>query len=304
MQLHLDKESLDVYKALASETRLEILNRLAEKPSTSSELALAMGISKPIISRHIQMLENAHLIKLSKSHASSDNRKKVYTLQVDHAEIVFPKKIYLPYQKKTVEIKLGYFSDFSVHPTCGLLSKDKIIGKFDEPRVFVLNERVDASLLWLTDGYVEYKTPNLLEKNHVPEMLEISMEIASEFPISNNAWQSDITFHVNGVPIGTWLCPGNYADVRGKLTPLWWNEHFSQYGLLKHIRVNRDNTSIDGDMLSETKLEDLHLTDSPFITLRIGTNKNAVHRGGITIFGEFFGNHPQNILMSLYYSQG
>ena len=303
MQLYLDKNSLEVYKALASETRLEILSRLAEHPSTVSELAQSMGISKAILSRHIKMLEDVHLIQLSKSYASSDNRKKVYSLHVDQAEIVFPKKVYLPYKKRTTEIKLGYFSDFSVQPTCGLLSRSKIIGRLDDPRVFVSNERISASLLWLSDGYVEYKIPNMLEADNQPEMLELSLELASEFPISNNVWPSDITFTINGIPLGTWTCPGNFADVRGKLTPAWWDEHYSQYGLLKHIRVNHNNTGIDGDKLSDTTLEDLHLDRSPFITLRIGIEKDAVNKGGLTIFGEYFGNHPQNILMSLYYSE-
>ena len=110
MQLYLGNDSLEVYKALASETRLEILNRLAEQPSTIRELSLEMGISKAILSRHIKMLEDARLIQLSKSHASSDSRKKVYSLHVDRAEIVFPRKVYLPYKKRTTEIKLGYFS--------------------------------------------------------------------------------------------------------------------------------------------------------------------------------------------------
>lgn len=303
MQLYLDNDSLEVYKALASETRLEILNRLAAQPSTVSKLSQEMGISKAILSRHIKMLEDVHLIGLSRSHASSDNRKKVYSLHVDRAEIVFPKKVYLPFKKRTTEIKLGYFSDFSVQPTCGLISRDKIIGKIDDPRSFVSNERIDASLLWLNDGYVEYKIPNMLEAGNTPEMLELSLELASEFPISNNVWPSDITFTINDVELGTWTCPGNFADVRGKLTPLWWDEHYSQYGLLKHIRVNHDNTGIDGDKLSNTRLEDLHLEESPFITLKIGIGKDAVNKGGLTVFGEYFGNHPQNILMSLYYSE-
>lgn len=303
MQLNLDDSSLKVYKALASGTRLDILNRLADTPLTSSELASAMGISKAIISRHIKILEDVNIIHLDKTFASTDNRKKVYTLRVDNATISFPSKIYLPYQKKQSEIKLGYFSDFFVTPTCGLVSKDKIIERLDDPRVFVSNERINASLLWLSDGFVEYKIPNLLEPGQTPELLELSLELSSEFPISNNSWPSDITFSINNVEVGTWTCPGNFSDVRGKLTPLWWDEHYSQYGILKCIRVNNDNTGIDGDKLSDTKLSDLHLDNSPFITVRIGIDKAAKNKGGLTIFGEDFGNHGQNILLSLFYSE-
>jgi len=303
MQLYLDAPSLDVYKALASETRLRILSLLADTPATVSELAQEMDISKAIMSRHIKILEDANLIHLSKSFASSDQRKKVYTLRVDKANINFPKKIYLPYKKITSEIKLGYFSDFDVVPSCGLVSSKKVIEKLDDPRIFVSNERISASLLWFSDGYVEYKIPNTLEADQHPEMLEMSLEIASEFPISNNTWPSDITFSINGIPVGTWTSPGNYSDVRGKLTPKWWDENYSQYGLLKYLRITNTNTGIDGEKLSDVNLTDLNLESSPFITLRIGIEKNAKNKGGLTIFGEDFGNHPQNILLSLFYSE-
>lgn len=303
MQLYIDEASLIVYKALASETRISILNQLAISPLTISELSQSMGITKAIMSRHIKMLCDAHLIKQSDSYASSDKRKKVFSLQVDRAEIVFPRKIYYPFEKKTSEIKLGYFSDFSVKPTCGLVSASSVIGAIDDPRVFVSNDRVNASLLWLADGYVEYKIPNTLEPGQTPEMIELSMELSSEFPISNNAWPSDITFYINNTKIGTWTCPGNFSDVRGKLTPAWWNSAYSQYGLLKHIRITRDNTGIDGVWFSSAKLSDLNLNDSPFITLRIGIEPNAVNKGGLTLFGDSFGNHPQNILLTVYYSE-
>lgn len=302
MQLYLDENSLTVYKALASETRLEILNHLADTPSTVSRLAHTMDISKAIMSRHIKILEDANLIHLSRSYASSDGREKVYTLRVDKINITFPKKIYLPYKKLSHEIKLGYFTDFSVTPSCGLASKETIIGRLDDPRVFVENERIHASLLWFSDGYVEYKIPNILESDQHPEMLEISLELASEFPISNNTWPSDISFYINNVNVGTWTSPGNYSDVRGKLTPKWWDEKYSQYGLLKHLRITHTDTGMDGEKLSDIRLEDLHLDSSPFITLRIGIDENAKNKGGLTIFGESFGNHPQNILLSIFYS--
>lgn len=303
MQLYLDDISLPVYKALASDTRIKILNLLADTPSTLSDLTQALQISKPIMSRHLKILESANLIHLSNSYASTDNRKKVYALRVDKATIIFPKKIYLPFKKKVSEVKLGYFSDLQVVPSCGLLSPEAIIGKLDDPRVFVSNERINASLLWFADGFVEYKIPNTLEPDQRPEMLELSLEIASEFPMSNNIWPSDITFTINGVEIATWTSPGNYADVRGKLTPLWWDDNYSQYGLLKHLRITNKDSGMDGEKFSDIRITDLNLNDSPFITLRIGIKPDAQNKGGLTIFGEGFGNHPQNILLSMYYSE-
>ena len=193
MELYLDDAGLTIYKALASETRLDILNRLASAPATSSELAHALGLSKAILSRHIKILEEAKLIHKSLTFESPDNRKKVYTLKVDRIQINFPQKIYLPFKKKTSEIRLGFFSDFSVTPTCGIASTQSIIGDVDDPRSFVLNDRIEAALLWFSDGYIEYKIPNLLDENEKPELMELSLERfdkpISKFKFSRNSWK-------------------------------------------------------------------------------------------------------------------
>lgn len=302
MELYLDDTGLVIYKALASETRIDILKKLANAPATTSELAHELGLSKAILSRHIKILEDARLIHQSHTFVSSDNRKKVYTLKVDQIQINFPQKIYLPFKKKTSEIRLGFFSDFSVTPTCGLAGPQNVIGDMDDPRSFVLNDRIDAVLLWFSSGYVEYMIPNLLDENEKPELLELSLELSSEFPVSNNNWPSDITFYINDIDVGTWTCPGNYSDVRGKYTPAWWDSNYSQYGLLKHLRINNKDTGMDGHKISDICLHDLHLSESPFIKLRIGIKKDALNPGGLTIFGSDFGNHNQNMLLSVYYS--
>lgn len=303
MELTLDQHSLEIYKALSSEVRLQILQILANEPSTITQLSKQLHLSKPIVCRHIKTLENAQLIHLIDDSSSPDKRIKLYSLSVETIQISFPKQLFLPFQYKTLEIKLGYFSDVEAFSSCGLASSESVIGAFDDPRSFALNERINASLLWLTNGYVEYMIPNFLEEEQFPEMLEISLELSSEFPESHNKWPSDITFYINDIAVGTWTCPGNFSDVRGKLTPSWWDSNFSQYGLLKHLRINHKNTNIDGYKLSNITLSDLHLTQSPFIRFKIGTNPHSQHNGGLTLFGDAFGNHPQNILFTLYFSQ-
>ena len=172
----------------------------------------------------------------------------------------------------------------------------------DDPRTFVSNERIDASLLWFADGFVEYVIPNQLPVSAKIELLELSLELSSEFPNSNNNWPSDISFYINNVRIGTLTIPGNYSDVRGALTPFWWDSRFSQYGRLKHIRVTNKDTGIDGKKVSDVTLKELKLSDSPFIKIRIGIEEEAEHKGGLTIFGEHFGNYSQNILLKCFYS--
>jgi predicted transcriptional regulator len=303
MYIQLDNRGVNILKALASTSRVSIIQILSKEPSTVSKIAKELNLSKAIVSRHLRLLEEFNLIKLDDSKQTHDNRNKKFQLAVDHIEIDFPQKIHLPYKEIETEIKLGYYSDFSVIPTCGLASTTDMIGEVDDPRAFVSNDRINTSLLWFSNGFVEYIVPNQIPNNARLELLELSLEISSEFPESNNNWPSDITFYINDIPIGTWTVPGNYSDVRGTLTPKWWKSQYSQYGVLKHLRITHNNTGIDGKRLSLTTLDDLNLNESPFIKVKIGINPDAQNKGGLTIFGENFGNHPQNILLKCFYSE-
>jgi DNA-binding transcriptional ArsR family regulator len=51
-----------IFSALSSPTRREILARLSEGESTVSELAEPFDISLPAISKHLHVLEQAHVI--------------------------------------------------------------------------------------------------------------------------------------------------------------------------------------------------------------------------------------------------
>ncbi|MEL6556593.1 MAG: metalloregulator ArsR/SmtB family transcription factor [Bacteroidota bacterium] len=54
----------DVFKALADNTRREILLRLAENPANVNEIAAHFDMSRPAISRHIKILRESELISV------------------------------------------------------------------------------------------------------------------------------------------------------------------------------------------------------------------------------------------------
>jgi len=300
MQIQISKDYFHVYQALASETRIEIIERLANKNANISDLAQQLKMSPAIVTRHIQKLEEAGIVKSERIPGKS-GLQKVVGLAVDNIEILFPKKIFKEYMLHLTDLKIGHYTDFEAKPTCGIATENEVIGKADDPKYFMDSKRVDAQLLWFSEGYVEYKIPNLLGPNQIPEMIEISMELASEFPLSNNIWPSDITFYLNQVKLGTYTVPGNFSDVRGRYTPSWWNDKFSQYGLLKTIRINNIDTGIDGEPFSSVTINDIELNQSPFLTLRIAVEEESKNVGGLTLFGEHFGNHKQNIRIGIYY---
>ena len=60
-----DKQLDLVFRALGDRTRRALLARLAESPAMVTELAAPFSLSLPAVSRHIRVLERAHLIQRS-----------------------------------------------------------------------------------------------------------------------------------------------------------------------------------------------------------------------------------------------
>ena len=127
--------------------------------------------------------------------------------------------------------------------------------------------------------------------------------MCSEAPLHNDDWPSDITMWINDVEIGTWTSPGDFGGTRGALTPGWWEEWNSQYGLLKMWKSTKDGTFVDGNKVSGIPLADLAISDDSYISVRIGIKNDAANIGGLNIFGRAFGNYPQDIVMRMIYDQ-
>lgn len=301
MIIDTSKNSLPIFHALANDTRLRIINNLAKGEMNIGEIAKALNISNAITTRHIQQLEEAGVVKTRRC-PGKYGLQKIVSLAVDQISIDFPEKIFPQYRSYETQVKVGHFTDFAVEPTCGLANEEAHIGMADQVRSFLDSQRVTAQLVWLGKGFLEYKIPNLVQSNDHLELLDISFEIASEFPISNNTWPSDITYYIDGKKLGTDTVKGNYADVRGKLTPKWWPDTCSQYGELKHIRINQYDTSIDGVPTSSLNIHDFDLENADYFTLRISSEEGTEHVGGLNLFGESWGNHPQCIKIITYVS--
>ncbi|MXO81414.1 transcriptional regulator, partial [Paenibacillus sp. OT2-17] len=162
-------------------------------------------------------------------------------------------------------------------------------------------KHIGAQMIWFRKGYVEYLMPLEIPAGARIESLELSMEMCSEAPNYDNNWPSDISLWVNGVEIGMWTCPGDFGDRRGKLNPAWWYEWSTQYGLLKTWRVDKEKTALDMEKVSSVTLDQLNLQNSHKLRLRIGIKPDAVHQGGLNLFGKQFGDYDQNIKMTVNY---
>lgn len=301
MKITTDTKYLPIYKALASNVRLTIIQLLSKQPMNIKDLAETLDLSSAIITMHVKKLEEAGIIRCE-TLSLNGGRQKLCSLETNHIEIAFPKITDLLHEQRYhFDLPVGHYTKIDVKPTCGLASLDKIIGQLDSTQCFLEPERMDARILWFSEGYVEYLLPNYLLKGQRLTGLCISMEIGSEYPGVNDNWPSEITFSVAGTEVGSWLSPGDFGTKRGKLNPIWWDTILNQYGSLKVLNILERGTFIDGEKISDVTVSDLDLSQEK-IKLCIGVKDEARYKGGVTIFGAGFGNYDQNILVDLYYT--
>ena len=294
-------EGLDIFKALGSEVRIEIIKILMENNGINmNELAARLNITNGALTSHIKKLDDCGLIKVSNESTGHGNQKKCsFYLDKILIDVNAHEEIANTYQ---TDLKVGHYSDYNVYPTCGLASGAAIIGEVDDVRYFSHPNRYDADILWFTRGYVEYVLPNFIPFGQKIDQITISFEIGSEAPGSNDVWPSDISFFMNGEKIALWTSPGDFGSMRGLFTPDWWEPNWNQYGLLKILVINKKGTFIDGLQFSDVSIRNFNFDYHSSIKFRMAVEDNAAHVGGLCIYGKSFGNYRQDISVRINYS--
>ena len=297
------QDAEEVLKALSTPMRLKIMQMIyVDDQLSMNDLAEALKLTNSAISMHVSKLEKAGLVKIKTTAGKRGTMKIVLPcydrLIIDLAPVSETRSFHQD------EIRIGYFNNFKINPTCGLATAEKIIGEFDDRRYFMFPERFDAGILWFGSGYIEYSLPNHLIAGQVLTELQISFELSSECPGYNEDYPSDIYFSINDIPLGMWVSPGDFGARKGYLNPSWWPSRLNQYGLLKTLIINSDGTFIDGsNQISKTTIEDLNIDYSSTINFRLEVPKDTANCGGLTLFGEDFGDHNQAIRVKSFYRE-
>lgn len=292
-------ESLPLFKALSSDIRIQILELLSQyKQLNMNEIADKLNLTNGAITMHVKKLEDCGLIKIT-TLTAKHGIQKICNLHEDKFVIDITKPdVENSYE---LEIGIGQYSAYEIYPTCGIATKDKLIGEVDNPSYFADPERICSDILWFTKGFIEYRIPNYLKPSQKFSEIQISMEISSEAPGNCNIWPSDIHFSLNDIHLGSWVSPGDYADTKGILTPSWWFPNWNQYGLLKLLSINKFGTFIDGLKISDVTIDDINLDFKSDLKFKFSVPENTHHVGGLTIFGANFGNYNQGIHVRVIY---
>jgi predicted transcriptional regulator len=290
-----------IFKALASESRIRILELLADGELNINELSSALGLAQPSVTKHIQVLQEAGLIVSDYTSGAQGMQKRCRRV---HDRIV----VELAGTEKdkdyvvSVEVPVGMYTQVSAQPTCGLASRDRMIGVIDDPLAFTFPDRAKAEILWSGGGSVEYMFPNSLPFTTVIDSVELAMEISSEAPGYANDFPSDITIWINDVEIGTWMSPGDPGGERGRLNPAWWQDYMNQHGYYKVFSVGAEGAFVDGQKLSDVSIEAINVRPWQATKVRIGVKDDAKNQGGFSLFGRGFGSHETDVVFRIHHS--
>jgi predicted transcriptional regulator len=293
-----DDQALTMLKALANETRIGVLRYLGDRVVPVNRIAADLGLPPSTATMHIGILERAGLLH-------TEMRPAVRGLQKVCARTYDELVIGLPHGSRDRRLQLeqsmpvGGYSESRVDATCGLAGADGLIGFLDDPSSFFEPGRLHAQLVWFRSGYLEYRFPNRVPMRAKVTGIQLSAEVCSEAPLHDPDWPSDISVWINDVHLGAWTSPADFGGERGRFTPSWWEDKDSQFGVLKRWRVAESGTTIDGMPLSGVPLAELGLRSGEPIRVRIGVMPDAVHVGGINIFGRGYGNYPQDLVLTI-----
>jgi predicted transcriptional regulator len=300
-EIHDTDDILMLAKALDSSLRMRIIGILIEKKQMNlSDLSEALEVTNGALTSHIKILKDANIIDIINTSSGKRGSQKICVINENKflIDMTLRSSSANAYE---VELPVGTYSNFSAMPTCGLATANSIVGEFDNPRYFDDPARYNASIIWLSRGFLEYRIPNYLEFGQKPTKIQISLELSSEAPGYCEEWPSDISFFINNHNLGFWTSPGDFGESRGLFTPNWWPSVCNQYGILKLLTVNKEGSFVDGLKVSDVTIDDVEVINKSSIVFRIAVSEDKQHIGGLTIFGKSFGNYPQGIRVRVEY---
>lgn len=303
MELNIEQEE-ELYRtahALASPVRIRIMHALGERSMNVGELAQALDVPMSSAALAVKTLEEAGLI-MSEMQPGARGAMKICSRKTDTIAINLMRKEEERANVLTLQMPIGGYSIAEdIRPTCGIVGDSAYICDMDDPSGFYVTGRFAAQLIWFRQGMLEYRfSYQQMDKMEI-EWVELSFEACSEAPMHRDPWKSDIEVSINGKRLGVWTSPCDCGGRHGRLTPAWWPELSTQFGFLKAWRVTSEGSFVENERIGDVDIDELGLQDQNYISVRIGVPADAQNVGGINLFGEGFGDHPQGIVLRLGY---
>ncbi len=297
------KEGLELFRVLGSEVRMQIITLLSENSEMNlGEISTALNLTHGAITTHIRRLQEQDLIRVETRH-SARGLQKVCSLKDNEILLdVYPAFEEIHTKVYEASVRIGEYSGYSALPGCGMITENGPAGAEDDPQVFSRPERLNAQMLWLHDGFVEYRIPNLLPERHKIVQLTISSEMSCSEQGSGEDISSNIRYYLNDKRIGVWdTSMLDRSLSRGIFTPAWWTSPIRQHGYLKMLVINSIGIFIDGVKIQGTGADWPFVDPNGQIRFRIESHPEEGREGGLALYGPKFGNYNQNIQAIVHY---
>ncbi len=283
--------------ALSSTERLAIFSLLSAEDKTVSEIAKLRHLSVSTALFHLKILKNAGLINIILMPGRHGMVQLCHVIETALHIFNYPKQEAEATLCRQVDIPVGMYTACDMEFVAGFCTPTEQI-MFDDGDFFN-SRRADAMLLWSSGGYVEYTVSNL-QPGTLPRRIEISFEICSEIIGYRNGWKSDITLWLCGMELGTFTSPSDFGGRRGRQNPDWWSDSSTQYGELKQFYITECGVLIGNELQPGSPTIHDFANQKAFL-LRIGNKPDAQNKGGFNLFGQAFGDYPQNICFNIFY---
>lgn len=276
---------LKICNALGSKTRLDIINQISKKPNINlNELAEKLKLTNGALTSHIKMLSDLDIVNVNVISAKR-GAQKLCSLNnsLFLINLIENQNLNNSYKEN---IPIGLIDNFYTTNNCGLVSQHNIIGEINEVKYFSSTNRLNANLIWFSDGFLEYSIPNLINNNQNITQIQISFELSTAINSKNNT--SKLQVKLNDILICNFDIDKSQDIGKGLYSPEWW--HCQSFGKLFVIKINSNGTFLNNIKISNVIISDINIKPNEKIKLNIISDNN-----GISIFGSNFGNYNQDI---------
>lgn len=288
--------TLKVLKALSNEARLRIISLLHDRAMNVSEIARELDISQPTITTYVNQLEEAGLI-LTRIQKNANGYGKLCFLIHESLTFTFnPGMAKRAESAIVLDMPVGHYAGIEIAGPSLLTSQTRVLASWQDTSRFFHPDRMDADLLFVRDGMVQYLFPYNVPEDRQITRLELSVEASTE--LARPPLQAEFQLTINGHAFEPCTLSEPRADSTTRHMPGWYPQELPTAGQLLTWAVDHHGAYYNGRPAGEFTLKELGIKGSQPIQviLRVlACSAKGQPRGGLVLYGRNFGRFDQDL---------
>lgn len=289
---------------MSNEARLRILTLLHERPMNITEIARELKVSQPTVTSYVNQLEEAGLL-FTRIQKGINGYGKICFLVHDALTVSFNNvDLGAPENEIVCDMPVGHYSAINLSRPGLLASQSRILASREDSSRFFHPDRMDADLLVIRGGTVQYLFPYNVPDDHRIVRLELSAEGCSTIAARQ---QTDVRLTINDLEFAACQLPPANIESPTRHMPAWYPHDLPPVGHMLVWKVDREQTLFNGSGCGRKTLADLQLKGmQPIkITLAVGSDGEPLgdEGSGLVLFGRNFGRFDQDLRLRVIHEQ-